>query len=71
MGQTVPWRDLNYMIKLADIMNPSARNIYATKRRQVHLGDNMTVKQVGDGKDINRFLSAYNVHCHPFRDCQP
>jgi hypothetical protein len=49
------------MIKLADIMGASARKIYETKKRLLHLGDDpdATIKQVGDGKDIISLLSMW------------
>jgi hypothetical protein len=58
MGQIVPWRNLNHVIKLVDIMNANARNIYETKKCLLNSGDEATIKQVGDGKDIISLLSA-------------
>ena len=58
MGQIVPWRNLNHIIKLVDIMNANARNIYETKKSLLNSGDEATTKQVGDGKDIISLLSA-------------
>ena len=58
MGQIVPWKNLNHLIKLADIINANARGIYETKKRLLETGDDTTVKQVGDGKDIISLLSA-------------
>ena len=58
MGHILPWKNLNHLIKLADIINANARSIYETKKRLLESGDDATVKQVGDGKDIISLLSA-------------
>jgi hypothetical protein len=58
MGQIVPWRKVNHLVKLAYCINASARNIYETKKRLLLSGDDVTVKRVGDGKDIINLLSA-------------
>jgi hypothetical protein len=58
MGQILPWKNLNHMIKLADFIYANARGIYETKKRLLESGDDATVKQVGDGKDIISLLSA-------------
>jgi hypothetical protein len=54
----VPWKSLNHLIKLADIINANARGIYETKKRLLESGDDATVKQVGNGKDIISLLST-------------
>jgi hypothetical protein len=58
VGQIVPWKNLNRLITLADIINVNARGIYETKKRLLESGDDATIKQVGDGKDIISLLSA-------------
>jgi hypothetical protein len=58
MGQIVPWRSLNHVIKLADRINAHARGIYETKAKLLQLGDDAAIKQVGDGEDIISLLSA-------------
>ena len=58
MGKAIPWRALNRIIELTDLMNANAREIYETKKRLLESGDSATVKQVGDGKDIISLLSA-------------
>jgi len=58
MGKAIPWRALNRIIELTDIMNANAREIYDTKKRLLESGHSATVKQVGDGKDIISLLSA-------------
>jgi hypothetical protein len=57
VGQTLPWRNLNHLIKLADDINASARSIYETKERLMQFDDDSTVKRIGDGKDIISLLS--------------
>ena len=58
MGKAAHWRALNRIIVLTDIMNAKAREIYGTKKRLLESGDNATVKQAGDGRDIISLLSA-------------
>ncbi|KAI0247110.1 cytochrome P450 [Lactifluus subvellereus] len=53
MGQVAPWKNLNHLIKLADIMD--------TKKRVLESGDDAAVKQVGDGKDIISLLMQANA----------
>ena len=54
----MPWRALNRIIQLTDLMNANAKEIYETKKRLLGSGDSAAVKQVGDGKDIISLLSA-------------
>jgi hypothetical protein len=58
MGKVTPWRALNRIIELTDIINANTREIYDTKKRLLESGDIATVKQVGDGRDIISLLSA-------------
>jgi hypothetical protein len=58
LGKAAPWKALNRVIELTDIMNANAKEIYETKKRLLESGDSTTVKQVGDGKDIISLLSA-------------
>ena len=46
---------------LSEIMNAEARRIYETKKRELEIGDDATIKQVGEGKDIIGLLSQYSV----------
>jgi hypothetical protein len=61
VGKILPWPSLNRLIDLAEILNANARGIYETKKRLLELGDDATVKQIGDGKDIVSVLSACNT----------
>jgi hypothetical protein len=58
MGEVIPWRPLNRVIYLTGKMHANARDIYETKKRLLESGDNATVKQIGDGKDIVSLLST-------------
>ena len=60
MGQILPWKNLNYLIKVVDIINANAKGIYENKKKLLESGDDSdaTGKQVGDGKDIISLLSA-------------
>jgi hypothetical protein len=44
---------------IAETLNSKSRGIHETKKRLLELGDDATVRQVGDGKDIISLLSAY------------
>src|SRR5258708_2492314 len=57
----LPWPSLNVIIDLSETLNGHARRIYETKKRLLELGDDATVKQVGDGKDIISLLCACNT----------
>jgi hypothetical protein len=37
---------------LAEAMNTQARGVYETKKRLLESGDDVTAKQVGEGKDL-------------------
>ncbi len=46
---------------IAETLNAEARRVYETKRKLLELGDDATVKQVGEGKDIISLLSTYDT----------
>jgi hypothetical protein len=46
---------------LSEVLNTHARGIYETKKRLLEMGDDATVRQIGNGKDIISVLSAYNT----------
>ncbi|KAH9166702.1 cytochrome P450 [Lactarius sanguifluus] len=52
VGRMLPWPKLNHLMDISETMNAGARRIYETKKRLLELGDDATIKQVGDGKDI-------------------
>jgi hypothetical protein len=46
---------------ITETLNSKSRRLHETKKRLLELGDDATVEQVGDGKDIISILSAYNT----------
>ncbi|KAH9036024.1 cytochrome P450 [Lactarius deliciosus] len=56
LGRTLPWPKLNHLIDLAETLNSKSRDIHEAKKRLLELGDDATVKQVGDGNDIISLL---------------
>ncbi|KAF8264769.1 cytochrome P450 [Lactarius quietus] len=52
VGRLLPWPKLNHIMDLAETLNAEARRIYESKRRLLELGDDATVKQVEESKDI-------------------
>ncbi|KAH9024224.1 cytochrome P450 [Lactarius pseudohatsudake] len=56
LGRTLPWQKLNHLMDLAETLDSKSRSIYEAKKRLLELGDDATVKQVGDGKDIISLL---------------
>lgn len=61
VGKMLPWPSLNRLIDLAEVLNTHARGIYDTKKRLLEMGDDATVMQIGNGKDIISVLSACNT----------
>ena len=61
VGRMLPWPGLNQLMDVAETMNAEARRIYQTKKRLLESGDDATVKQVGNGKDIISLLSTYHA----------
>ncbi|KAI9440829.1 cytochrome P450 [Lactarius indigo] len=56
VGRMLPWPKLNHLMDISETMNTEARRIYEMKKRLLELGDDATVKQIGDGKDILSLL---------------
>ncbi|KAI9453265.1 cytochrome P450 [Lactarius psammicola] len=56
LGRTFPWPKLNHLVDITETINCKSRGIYETKKRLLELGDDATVRQVGDGKDIISLL---------------
>lgn len=57
----LPWPKLNHIMDLAETLNAEARRVYETKKKLLELGDDATVHQVGEGKDIISILSTYST----------
>ncbi|KAH9066038.1 cytochrome P450 [Lactarius deliciosus] len=56
LGRTLPWPKLHHFMDLAETLNSKSRGIHEAKKRLLESGDDATVKQVGDGKDIISLL---------------
>ena len=61
VGRMLPWPRLNHLLDLAETLNAEARRVYETKKKLLESGDDETVKQVGEGKDILSILSTYDT----------
>jgi hypothetical protein len=61
VGRMLPWPKLNHLLDLAETLNAEARRVYETKKKLLESGDDETVKQVGEGKDILSILSTYDT----------
>ncbi len=68
LGRMMPWPKLNHFMDITETINSKSRGILETKKRLLELGDDATVRQVGDGKDIISLLSAYNTSRIQIRD---
>jgi hypothetical protein len=61
VGRMLPWPKLNELMDIAETLNIEAKHVYETKKKLLELGDDATVKQIGDGKDILSILSTYST----------
>ncbi|KAI0258946.1 cytochrome P450 [Gloeopeniophorella convolvens] len=59
-GRMLPWKRLNHVMDLAEQMYSHTTDIYETKKRLLQEGDDATVKQVDEGKDIAALLIQAN-----------
>ena len=69
LGKTLPWPKLNHLMEIGETLNLRSRSLYETKKRLLESGDDETVQQVGEGKDIISILSAYTNLCLWIRIC--
>ncbi|KAI0270685.1 cytochrome P450 [Gloeopeniophorella convolvens] len=60
-GRSLPWKRLNRLMDLVEIMHTSARRIYETKKELLKQGDGATVEQIERGKDILSVLMQANT----------
>ncbi|KAI0270686.1 cytochrome P450 [Gloeopeniophorella convolvens] len=60
-GRLLPWKKLNDLMDLAEVLNSSARKIYEAKKKLLEQGDGATVKQIEGGKDILSVLIQANT----------
>ena len=68
LGRALPWPKLNRLMEIAETLNSKSRGVHERKKRLLELGDDATVRQVGDGRDIISILSAYNTPCFQIRN---
>ena len=61
VGRLLPWPKLNRLMEVSETLNAGAKHIYETKKKLLELGDDATVKQLEESKDIISLLSAYNM----------
>ncbi|KAH8982228.1 cytochrome P450 [Lactarius akahatsu] len=61
VGKMLPWPSLNHLMDLAEILNVHARDIYETRKRLLESGDDATIKQIGNDKDIISLLMRANA----------
>jgi len=61
LGRALPWPKLHHLMDIAETLDSKSKGIHETKKKLLELGDDATVRQVGDGKDIISLLSAYNT----------
>ncbi|KAI0262732.1 cytochrome P450 [Gloeopeniophorella convolvens] len=59
-GRILPWERLNHAMDVAGMMTTNASKVYEAKKRLLEEGDDATVKQVGEGKDIISLLIRAN-----------
>ncbi|KAI0270680.1 cytochrome P450 [Gloeopeniophorella convolvens] len=59
-GRMLPWERLNHVMDIAEMMTTNATRIYETKKRLLEEGDDATVKQVSEGRDIISLLIQAN-----------
>jgi cytochrome P450 len=56
LGRALPWPKLHHLMDVTETLNSRSRDILETKKRLLESGDDATVRQVGDGKDIISLL---------------
>ncbi|KAI0262767.1 cytochrome P450 [Gloeopeniophorella convolvens] len=59
-GRMLPWERLNHAMDVAGMMTTNTSKVYEAKKRLLEEGDDATVKQVGEGKDIISLLIRAN-----------
>ncbi|KAI9439892.1 cytochrome P450 [Lactarius indigo] len=61
LGRALPWPKLHHLMDISETLDSKSRGIHETKKRLLELGDDATVRQVGDGKDIFSLLMRASV----------
>ncbi|KAI0057223.1 cytochrome P450 [Artomyces pyxidatus] len=61
VAAALPWQNLHDLIRVTDTMHRSARKVYEEKKSLLLKGDEATVCQTGEGKDIISILLKANM----------
>lgn len=61
IAQNLPFKRLNRLVELSDIMDQTSNAILSAKRKALEKGDDAVVHQVGEGRDIMSILSEFLV----------
>jgi hypothetical protein len=68
----LPYKALHDFRDIIDIMDQTAREIYAEKKQALADGDEALKAQIGEGKDIISILSKLSSRlCYAFLMCGP
>ncbi|EIM84927.1 cytochrome P450 [Stereum hirsutum FP-91666 SS1] len=61
IAQNLPFKRLNRLVELSDIMDETSNAILSAKRKALEKGDDAVVHQVGEGRDIMSILMKANM----------
>ena len=61
VGRLLPWPKLHHLMDISETLNAGAKRIYESKKKLLELGDDATVKQLEESKDIIGLLSAHDT----------
>lgn len=56
LAKSLPWKDLNHVVDIVDIMNDTSVEILEEKKRALEKGDDAVVHQIAEGRDIMSVL---------------
>ncbi|KAI9461548.1 cytochrome P450 [Lactarius psammicola] len=60
-GECVTVAEIDHLMDIAETLDSKSRGIHETKKKLLELGDDATVRQVGDGNDIISILMRASV----------
>ncbi|EIM80362.1 cytochrome P450 [Stereum hirsutum FP-91666 SS1] len=61
LAKNLPWKDLNNVTEIVDIMNETSIKILEEKKKALQKGDDAVVHQVAEGRDIMSILLQANI----------
>ncbi|KAI0270682.1 cytochrome P450 [Gloeopeniophorella convolvens] len=61
VGRLLPWKRLHHLMDIADTMSASTKVLYEQRKKLLQDGDEATIKQVGEGRDVTSLLMRANV----------